>query len=423
MTATTSAATTVEDLFRSINVSASVAAIKHVISDPTANSSLSLAVLAAVVLAVILLVVFVLMLVTPSRKKVVKIRRYSGPRPEGAVPPGAAGAAAAATGGAPAKKPPGKLFMALTSSAMIITLVVLAIVGAYVATSTDAYCAKTCHVSSSAAKSGLEIDHAACVSCHGTGGVMGVFANVSDRLRMLWAYGIGRSPNRTTVAVDSYVCLRCHRNVRSEIVTSAAGVAMSHKEVIEGGLPCSECHAASGHVEKAFTASMSTCLPCHDTKTASTECSTCHTRDPGTISFAASQTRENLGSGRIVYPAVRAANRECGGCHDQATECDTCHGIRMPHSNGFIEGDHAIAAAFDRKVVCWTCHDPQSCGSCHAGAMDPAGAYSSHGFNWKQEHQAASWNSGCVCHSGTGHAEPMCTLCHAPDHSLLPVTQ
>ena len=424
MNQTTAAASNFEGLLRSVDVSASIAAVRDVIRDPTANSSLSLALLAAVVFAVVLLVVFVLMLITPSRKKVVKVRRYSGPRPEGTVAPSAA--PAAGTEGAAAGKPPSRLFMALTSSAMIITLVVLAAIGAYVATSTDAYCAKTCHVSSPAAKSGLEIDHTSCASCHGTGGVFGVFANVSDRVRMLWSYGIGRSPKRATVAVDSYSCLRCHRDVESEIVTSQAGVLMSHEEVNEAGQPCSECHAATGHVEDAFTASMATCLPCHDSKTASSECSTCHTSDPGSVSFLAEQKRESLGSGGIVYPAVRASSRDCGGCHDQPKECDWCHGMRMPHTPQYKEGGHAIAAAFERKLVCWTCHDPQFCGAsgCHASAFDPETGNTTHGVNWPQEHKAASWDAGCICHTQrSDRTAPICTLCHAPDHSLLPVTQ
>jgi hypothetical protein len=169
---------------------------------------------------------------------------------------------------------------------------------------------------------------------------------------------------------------------------------------------------------------MSTCLPCHDAKTASAACSTCHTEDPATVAFVAGAAREGLGSGKYVFPAVRAANRRCGDCHDEARECDTCHGVRMPHSDDFIEGAHARSAAFTGKLKCWKCHDPQWCSSgCH-GAFSPDGTRSSHAGNWEQEHKRADWSGGCICHSQRGKRKgSMCYLCHATDHSLLPIEQ
>lgn len=413
-----------QNLMRGADVSSTVAALRGVLRNPTGNTTLSLLLLSAAVLIVVLLVVFVLMLVTPSRKKVVKVRRYTG----------AAAAEAAATAEASGegsirrveapREPPSRLFMVLTGPIAVTALILLASVGTYAVTSMNAYCAETCHGRSESVKDATEIDHAACVSCHETGW-LAVFSNASSRARMVAAYAVGRSPARTSQAVDSHSCLNCHGEVGDTTTTSRGGIRMSHKEVMAAGQPCTECHSAQGHHPSAFTASMSACITCHDSRTAKAECSLCHTKEPASSGFAAKQTRETLGTGDIVYPAVRASNRDCGGCHDQARQCDPCHGLRMPHSDEFRGGGHARPAAFTSKVVCWTCHDPQWCGNtgCH-GAFDPSGTRSSHGPGWEQEHKGAPWGGGCACHAGrSGRTESMCYLCHAPDRSLLPIRQ
>jgi hypothetical protein len=415
---------------QSFDLSATVAALKDVVHNPTGNTTLSIVVLTLVVIAILMLVVFVLMLVTPSRKRVVKIRRYIGATPgesEGApVDSGAVRGEALQREQGAQRKPPGQLYLALTGPIAVAVLVVLAFVGTYVVTSMDVYCAQTCHNASDMVTKAEGIGHAACVSCHETDGIFSIFANTSSRLRMLALYGIGRSPSGASVAVDSATCLGCHGAVKDKIITSKAGVRMSHDEVITGGQPCSVCHKDSGHTKKVFTSSMSTCLPCHDSKRASSTCATCHTADPGSIGFAAGEARKELGSGKIVYPAVRAANRRCNGCHNMARDCDSCHGVMMPHSNAFIEGGHARPAAFTGKVKCWKCHDPQWCSTgCH-GAFSPDGLRSGHaGDNWVNEHKAADWSGGCVCHSQRGQRKgSMCFLCHDPKtHALLPIRQ
>jgi hypothetical protein len=414
---------------QSASLSSTVEALKGVVRNPTGNTTLSIVVLVCVVLAVLLLVIFAVMLITPSRKQVVKVRRYAGPPPEGAEAAGGGAAVAASAEGlrreeALQRTPPSRVFLALTGWIAVTVLVVLAIAGAYVTTSLDAYCAKTCHTRSDMVAKAESIGHASCVSCH-EDGPFSILANISSRAEMLVAYGLGRSPSISNVAVDSYACLRCHDSVGATTVSSKAGVRMSHKEVVEAGQPCSACHAESGHTKDAFTGSMSTCLPCHDAKTAPAKCSTCHTKDVGAVAFVSGESREGLGSGKIVFPAVRAANRRCGECHRMQKECDNCHGVRMPHSNGFIEGAHARSAAFTGKVKCWTCHDPQWCASgCH-GAFSPDGTQSGHAGDWEQLHKEQEWSGGCICHSQRGKRDySMCYLCHDPKtHALLPIRQ
>ena len=409
---------------QSFDMNSSVVLLRDVLRNPTAHTGLAIALLAAVVIAVLLLVLFVLMLITPSKRKIVKVRRYV----DGTAPPGVDAEAAAAAGGSVVRvegsprTPPSKTFLALTGPLAVTLLVLLGLVAFYVGTSSNAYCAKTCHGSSAAAKRALKLEHASCVSCHEEGGFLGGVANISSRARMLVSYTLGNSPRRTDVAVDSRSCMRCHDEVDEELVTSVNGVRMSHQEVIAAGQPCSICHDSAGHTADAFTASMSTCLPCHDSKVASADCDVCHTRTA--IVFSSSTRR--LGTGKLVYPAVRAANRECSGCHDMAAECDTCHGIQMPHSNGFTAGSHARAAAFGEKARCERCHTRAWCSDsgCHS-AFQPNGLTSGHAGDWKVLHKEQEWSGGCVCHSQRGPRKgSMCWLCHdSKTHELLPVKQ
>lgn len=405
----------VQDLLHTADASATIAAVRTVVKNPTANTTLSALVLSVAAVFALLVIVLVMLLLTPSKKKVVKIRRYR-------VAPGGTPPAGAQPRPAAPSQPPKRDLLALPVWA-IVGLVVVAVVGGYISTGTHYYCAGTCHAGTEAAKSASKAHKASCAACHEVGGPLGVFANASSRSRMGLAFMRSVLPSQTSVPIDSHACLRCHRKITSGVTKGT--VRMSHGEVVDAGYPCVECHEKAGHTRARFTASMSSCLPCHDSRTASSGCSTCHTDDPGSANFLTSQTREKLGSGRFVYPAVRAANRNCGGCHNQERDCDGCHGIRMPHTFGFIEGGHAIAAAFERKLSCWKCHDPQTCsGKCHTGAFDPKTGNTSHAAGWKQEHKQSSWDAGCVCHSNRGgRKEPICTRCHASDHSLLPVKQ
>lgn len=410
---------------RSIDASAAIHLIGQALSNPTAHSGLALLLVAALAILVVLVVLGVLIALTPARKKVVRVRTYkkrpngsASPPPETAPPP-------------EADRPEwlNRSRAVVATPAFAAALLVLVVLVGYIGTSTDRYCAETCHRDADATTSALEQGHARCASCHEVAGVMGVLPNTAARARMLVNYSQGATPEVVLRPVDSDECLWCHEDVAHQTIETERGILMSHKEVVTEGLPCQTCHDAAGHDPDGFTGSMSSCVVCHDGDTAATECSTCHARDPGAAAIAASadqQARGVSGTGRITYPAVRAAKRECGGCHDQETQCDYCHGLRMPHSAEFKQGLHARTAAFERKGVCWTCHDPQWCslGGCHRGSsFNPADGTAGHAAGWKAQHSRTRWDSGCICHSRTSRTEPMCTLCHASDGSLLPPIQ
>lgn len=427
-------------------------AILQTFQNPTADPVASVFVLGAILIIVLMVVLGLLLLITPRRRKVVKIRRYVQ-RPvsaeagadiestgqglsEEAVVEGAAEASVSSADTAdkepepdspgPENEASGKgkasrftrpvapvwLTKAVSVLVSVPVLLLLAFASAYVVTGTDQYCARTCHSSQDSVRQAFEAGHAPCVECHETPGVPGLFANTASRSRMAVAAVMDREPGGP-VTVASSSCSQCHESVLTGTQTSSRGLRMSHAEPQAAGIACTECHKGTGH-SKRRDYSMSTCLTCHDAKQTSADCSVCHTGDPYALRPAGSddseESTQTMGSGDVLYPAVFVSETSCAGCHDEKRECDSCHGIRMPHTPDYrTTGAHARDAAFEKKQLCFQkCHTEDGCASgCHVNN------FNAHGPNWKVVHARSSWDSGCVCHSGrSGRTEPMCVLCH-----------
>jgi hypothetical protein len=109
---------------------------------------------------------------------------------------------------------------------------------------------------------------------------------------------------------------------------------------------------------------MNNCLNCHDGKTASTTCTTCHTTDdPAT----ASTSRISVGGEQLVTDY----KSHCYTCHDPAP-CDSCHGIHMPHTVAFkttslhaYEGTKALWTGSGKCSKCHTATHNSCIGTCH----------------------------------------------------------
>jgi hypothetical protein len=415
-------------LLEGLSLSRAIEQIETAVRSPGEHRTLAVMLLAAVAVAVVLLIIFLLILVTPAKKKVVRTRTYTSVPPhaggeatapsQGTIPPsGEAAPPAAPAAQTQLTKKPGRVFLALTGVPMVVGLVVLALAGVYAVTSTDYYCARTCH-SDNQASTQPEVAHARCTACHEAPLVRGAPVNALTRARMTWHAIRGASPASSSRPVDSSNCEHCHEDIRDKKTAGNGGLVVSHKGIVAGGSPCTSCHERAGHQPSSETIEMSDCIGCHDSRLASAECTVCHSQDPTTAQLNGAPSDAITTAGGLRYPAVRAAKRNCDACHDMTAECDWCHGIRLPHSSAFKEGGHARAAAFDLKLQCGTCHDPSECGSCHS-AFNPTDGRSSHAGDWKREHTTASWDAGCGCHSGRSSRDyPICFRCHEDDHSL-----
>lgn len=316
-----------------------------------------------------------------------------------------------------------------TIGALTAPLIVIgAVAFTYVATGTDQFCYQTCHASEQESVMRAKRDHngaASCTDCHEDPSPTGVIGNSVERARMAYVALLKGNPAGTVRLVDSASCERCHEeDIQGVADVEAAGVRISHAEPLGAGMNCVDCHVDTGHVTKRNRPGvpMRTCIGCHDDQKASATCTTCHLTD---IALSGSVDREQaseggsrLGTGRYLYPPVVAGDNSCYGCHESAeSRCDKCHGLRMPHSAEFKSGYHAKPAAFEKKKMCYRCHDKRHCQRCH---LPFEGA---HLEGWKERHKTVPWDSGCSCHArGTNEDIPICVFCHddAPARKVAP---
>lgn len=407
--------------------------IQRAIANPGANLVLTSLLLAGAALVGLIVVMLMLLVITPRKRRVVKhIRRI--PRAElesdaaddedtyastAVVPvvvePTAEVESDLEVGDTPAAltQPDSTRSQAakIWSAVSIPLLLLLALASAYVVTGTTVFCAETCHGLEESVRMAADVNHSSCVSCHESRGVGGIVPNTVSRARMAvqWLSG-APSPSAAIVASDN--CSSCHRSVLEATTDGSRGVRMSHAEPLEAAMACTSCHSRTGHSDTTDYA-MSSCVTCHDGDRASTECDTCHVEDPydATVRVGDDASDDGmLGAGDITYPLVQLRGIECGGCHEEQTQCDSCHGLRMPHDATFKRFGHARLAAFEKKQMCYEqCHTPGSCqqgSGCHVG-------FPGHGTEWKEGHKRMPWDAGCGCHAArSGRDFPMCELCH-----------
>ncbi|MBN2404162.1 MAG: hypothetical protein JXE06_01125 [Coriobacteriia bacterium] len=357
--------------------------IADVIGNPTSNLVVAALLLAAVTLIVLILILVALIFLMPSRHH---DEDDEGDQDDEDIPEKPTPAPKRE-----ARKPlPRKLQIWL-----FVGITAATIATAYGVTSSDDYCANTCHVMAPSVASWNEGAHSgiSCVRCHEGRLVVSAASGSMSRLRQLAAQLEGKEP--VSAVVSSRTCLSCHAAQLEGSVETSSGIIVSHAEPLEAGMSCDTCHTAVAHEREVASQAtiMTQCLTCHEGTKASAECSTCHTGDPG-----ATPVFER------IYTSTELPQPTCGGCHSEES-CDACHGIRMPHSQAFIEGEHAKDAGFYRKEVCWNCHLKTDCGACH-GDFD-----NSHPGDFFQTHKTLSRESTCnTCHRN--HEGPFCDRCH-----------
>lgn len=254
-----------------------------------------------------------------------------------------------------------------------------------------------------------------CAKCHGTPGAFGYLMDKTKALGYTYEFFNGKAPERLTSDVNSEICLTCHGSLRKQTV-EVKSIVMSHKEVVQAGYRCTDCHTQTAHANniKPRFAGMSACLPCHDGKSSSNDCSLCHTNKTTTA------LRELEHFPKATFP--ESDFRNCRRCHKDERKCIACHGLELPHPEGWAPDEfgmeegadpgslkHARAAAFEKKKSCYKCHIIQECGKCHMAV--------GHGDNWKSEHYhrlktetTAQLEKRCLrCHT---KVKKLCVICH-----------
>lgn len=362
--------------------------ITDIAQNPTSNLVVAALLLAAVTLVVLILILVALIFLVPSRRDETSddadgddAERIDAPKPK----------SKARRKSRPRRKP----LSTKTQVWLFAGIAFATATTAYGVTSTNDYCANTCHVMENSVSSWNEAPHASipCVRCHEGRLIVSLPTATVSRVRHLTAELAGNAPR--SAVVPSRVCMGCHEAQLEGSIETSSGIIVSHAEPLEAGISCDTCHDAVAHARETASRAtiMTTCLGCHDGTTAAAECATCHVGDIG-----ASPVFDR------IYPTTELPVPTCGGCHSEAS-CDDCHGIRMPHSVAFVEGEHARDAGFARKKVCWNCHVETECFACH-GDFD-----NSHPEDFFEDHKKMSRQAACdSCHQH--HEGPFCNRCH-----------
>jgi hypothetical protein len=300
----------------------------------------------------------------------------------------------------------------LITAALVTALVVSVWVLAGFTTSTNEVCS-ACHIASVHSKAqGTKDPHGSsdCVACHESGGVFGRYVGaVPARMLHFVSGGTGRSAQADYGKVSSSACSACHqKDIAGVTLNPDTGVRMSHAEPLAAKATCLDCHVVANGVVSLQTVGMRSCLRCHNNVTTSSKCSVCH--DKQTAAAARAKTTK--------LAKAQVTDIKCGGCHDQKKECDSCHGVRMPHTLAFKAYAHARAGAVDfwynggKGCAGSSCHSAtrRPCTKCHTSVLG-------HGHTPAMaiDHQTATSARCNLCHIAMANprSRDFCTdLCH-----------
>jgi hypothetical protein len=270
-----------------------------------------------------------------------------------------------------------------------------------------------CHAPRIAYQTATESTHKnlGCLQCHrypGFGGFLATDAAGIRNLGLTIRGGLVGSGLRDERRVDNNTCLACHDKVLYGLSRTKT-VKMSHREVIDSGWRCVDCHGEAGHIidrankGQLQTASMDKCLDCHLSEPRLSRCGLCHIDQK-----IADKTPDNpTKSGILAHAGTWGGKKHavpdaqtCRMCHEKAF-CKTCHGVELPHSEDSWPATHG-ATAKQNADSCQACHGQNFCVSCHGIEMP-------HPPNYYQNHLNGVENKqDCVkCHSAFE-----CLACH-----------
>jgi hypothetical protein len=180
----------------------------------------------------------------------------------------------------------------------------------------------------------------ACGACHDRPGVGAMLSA---------AWGGRRRGTAGMETAPSERCLACHKPQEMPAEITYQLMLITHREHLDRGAECSDCHANVVHATDgpfANTPTMEACLVCHDGEQAADRCCLCHI---------------NLGDGhppRYVANYLDPHRAYVPPPKDDA--CRRCHG---DYVHDWTES-HEVAALKEPET-CRACHQDESCRSCH----------------------------------------------------------
>lgn len=264
---------------------------------------------------------------------------------------------------------------------------------------------QTCHQMRPSAKELRQSEHSGigCAACHKKSNIMSLPVQKLEQARMVFNY-LKRDyslPILTTVSND--ICLSCHRDIENGVKTRSK-IMVSHSEIIEEGISCTECHVAVAHKKKAGVRQnafmMERCSSCHNDEEASARCETCHldnvwlgmkpskswginhddnwpklhgSRSLYVCKSCHSEKDCNRCHSSVPHPEGwpyihgeegKSDSSDCRVCHKEESICRECHSVDMPHPKGWLAAHKSQDKAIGRDT-CLSCHLVKDCQQCH----------------------------------------------------------
>jgi len=200
-----------------------LAALRELIRDPSANYTAVAVAIAALVTFFLVVILALIALVMPARRS-------------------------ARAGESDASAPR----LGVAGTLLLSLIVLLGISGAaglwYQQTSTDTFCAQTCHSMQKAALSWARSPHesVSCIRCHEDSGLASVPRNSAYRLFYVYRQYVDNGPV-VPLAVPASRCLSCHNDLLDAKLIARNGDPFTHREVLAEGSSCRSCHRSQGH--------------------------------------------------------------------------------------------------------------------------------------------------------------------------------
>lgn len=200
-----------------------LAALRELLRDPSANYTAIAVAIAALVTFSLAVILALIALVMPARR------------------------------GLPTDEADPRATRLGVAGTLLLSLIVLLGIGGaaglwYQQTSTDTFCANTCHSMQTAALSWTRSPHASvgCIRCHEDGGLANVPRNSAYRLFYVYRQYVDDGAV-VPLAVPASRCLSCHNDLLDAKLIARNGDPFTHRSVLTQGSSCRSCHRSQGH--------------------------------------------------------------------------------------------------------------------------------------------------------------------------------
>jgi hypothetical protein len=247
---------------------------------------------------------------------------------------------------------------------LLFTAALVLLLGAISYISTKPFLCASCHLMRPAVNDLEYTKHSevGCMDCHKKASILGLPVQNIAQVRMIISASKNSDIRPVSSPILNDICLECHAKIKNGIIRHQK-IKVSHKEMIEEDIPCSECHDDVAHRNnRARQATMERCANCHNEKGASSRCRTCHIEK---VKLGILPTDDWSIAHKDNWTNLHGTKglKACTYCHDKKY-CAKCHATETPHPEGwsYVHGEEAVRGERD----CRTCHKDESlCFSCH----------------------------------------------------------